>query len=88
MGGDEALGGLIQYHRQHTVQIFKHVAVPESQNRPAGFFEKGRAVCIIGLGITMLGAIKLQRQLCSAASHVHYIGTDDKLPGKARPVAR
>ena len=87
MGSAEALGGLVQYRGQHDLEVFEHLAVPETQYRLPCRFKVSRSAIIISQRVEMLRAIKFQPEFGSPARDVQHVESDDKLPGKARPVA-
>jgi len=61
VGSAEALGGLVQDHRQHAVQILEHIAIPKTQQGPSVTFEEGCSLLVIGEGFEMLRTIEFQR---------------------------
>lgn len=60
MGSAEALGGLVQYHGKHAIEIFKNVTIPKAQHGPARVFKEGCSMRIISKRVLMLRAVKLQ----------------------------
>ena len=88
MGPAEALGGLIQDHRQHAVEILKNLPIPKTQHGPARIFKKHRPLRIISQRGLMLRAVKLQCQFRGPTRHVQNIGTNNQLPGKPRSIPR
>jgi len=86
VGSAEALGGPEQNHLQYAVEIIDGIAVPEPDDRPALFFQKGRSSTVINLRIDMLGTIKLDRQFCRSTGNIDDIGSNDKLAREPWPI--
>ena len=75
MGSAEALGGLEQHRLCHTVWIFIHLAVPESDYGPTLRRKEAGAMLVI-LATDMLAAVDFNNKLRLSAGKVGCIRLD------------
>ena len=76
------------YLGENTVDISKHIVVPEAQHAIAARFDSPRAPRIGRSLLIVLTTIKLDNKLRLATDEVDDEGTDQRLPTEMRPDKR
>jgi hypothetical protein len=87
VGAAEALGGSTQDVLDRTLRIGQHIAIPQSYDRPARFFEIGGTPSVLGHMFGMLAPVELDREFRRTAGKIDDVRPDRQLTREARAVA-